>query len=343
MHIAKLLLLLIALPSGNAEAIPPEQNPNLIPPDHEPSLAEIEDFSQRKRSRRKPLTDNADSLLRYIPFEDRARILLCGKAILRLADPKSGMDLLVLRRCQNYYCPWCPASSHIKRTEYQAAKLASLSPARELRVINVVWTLPPPLHALVRYDPRGMKAFTAAVRGTIARAYHYRGAKGVKIDSAAWNELGAIRNLHAIGDRAEPWPKWAPHHDLLLAAYRRRGDKILEMPPKWPELYEHTSHKYRHELRIARPPKPPVMAVTSRRSNGLVSLDAAQGRSGAHHPRGLRARRRGPQRFGGPRADPRVSTTGRCTRRAGRVRFPGGDRAPGLRGGDRAPHRGCGA
>lgn len=200
MHLASLFLLLAAILPTRDETPTGEPNPNLIPADHEPSLAEIEDFSQRKRSRRKPLREGADALLRYIPPDDRARILLCGKAILRFSDPKTGMDFLVLRRCQNYYCPWCPASSHLRRTQYQAAKLASLSPTRELRVINIVWTLPAPLHALVRYDPRGIKAFGDAVRSTIARAYHYRGAKGVRIDTAAWRELGAIRNLHAIGD-----------------------------------------------------------------------------------------------------------------------------------------------
>jgi len=38
---------------------------------------------------------------------------------------------------------------------------------------------------------------------------------------------------------------------MLLAAYRKRGDKLIEMPQKWPDLYEHTSHTYRRELRDA--------------------------------------------------------------------------------------------
>ncbi|MFA5860737.1 MAG: hypothetical protein WDA16_03490 [Candidatus Thermoplasmatota archaeon] len=185
MHLTAIIALLTAALVPAKDEPAPEENPNLIPPDYEPSLADIEDFSQRKRRPRKHLPTDADLLLPYIPPTDRSRILLCGKAILRFADPKTGMDLLTLRRCHNYYCPWCPASGHLKRTQYQAAKLASLSPTRELRVINIVWTLPESLQPAVRFDPRGNKAFTAAVRSTIARAYHYRGAKGVKIDRAA--------------------------------------------------------------------------------------------------------------------------------------------------------------
>lgn len=242
------LLVLEALPIAGDEPDAPLEN-NEIPPTYEPSPVELEDFAEQKRKRRRDRHEDSRGLLRYIPPVDRARIVTCGKAILRFHNSATGNDVLVLRKCGNYYCPWCPHTQHIRRTHYQAAKFQSLSPEQELRVINIVWSLPVPLQELVRHDPRGLKAWTKSVRCTIAHAYDYRGRQGVRIETAAWNELGAIRNHHAIGDKAEPWPKSQPHMDMLLAAYRRREDKLVELPEKWPELYEHTAHTYRKFLR----------------------------------------------------------------------------------------------
>lgn len=243
-----LILLLLALLGEPGEL---DLRPNELEADQRVTTADVEEFAARQLKRRRELPSHARELLSFVPPVDQSKILACGNAVLRYHNPKRGVDLLVIRRCSNYYCFWCPLIKHHKRTAYQAAKLQSISPENRLRVTNIVWTLPPPLQVLVREDPAAFGSWSLAVRRTIAKAYAYRAKHGVHLEDSCWNELGAIVNVHAIGDRSEPWPKWHPHMDMLLAAYRRVEGALAPMPEKWLEYYPHTANTYRHELRAA--------------------------------------------------------------------------------------------
>lgn len=62
-------------------------------------------------------------------------------------------------------------------------------------------------------------------------------------------EMGCIVNVHALGDRAEPWPKPSPHLDVLLPAVRVRRDrtgapKLVPLRRSWPERFEATRARW---------------------------------------------------------------------------------------------------
>lgn len=189
----------------------------------------------------------------YLPPVDLAKIRACSKNVLRFHDPKRALDVYFPVMCGNYYCLRCPHFEHQKRVLYHARKIASLDPTEEYpvpRVVNTVWTLPPELHAWARRDPRVMPGWRRAILRTIAEVYGYKGRQGMTIDRAAFQELGAIMNLHPIGDEAEPWPKWAPHYDLIIPAWKRVGDKIEPLRTTWPDRpYSKTNRRYADNLR----------------------------------------------------------------------------------------------
>lgn len=135
MRLANKLLSRLLAPFLVLEALPPiatedmpKDDPNSIPPDYEPSTVELEDFATKKRARRKDLHETARGLLPYIPPVDVARILMCGKQILRFSHSTSHMDVLVLRKCDNYYCPWCPHTKHEALSANCAGKLIAMTP-----------------------------------------------------------------------------------------------------------------------------------------------------------------------------------------------------------------------
>lgn len=191
-------------------------------------------------------------------------------SLARFHNPKTGMDFLAPRYCHSYYCPHCPDETHWRRTTYHARKLASLDPNEKKpvpRVVNLVFTLPPELHAWAREDPRVMPAWRKAIMRTIGGAYGYQGRQGCPLERAAFQELGAILNLHAIGGEATPWPKWAPHYDIIMPAWKRVGDNIEPLRTTWPERFSQTRIRYRDELRahllpIARTPAPRIETIT---------------------------------------------------------------------------------
>lgn len=246
-RLLRLLLALVAAPLLPEAGDEPRANE--IPKNAHPTSADLEEFAERGLKRRRDADPSIRGLLRYLRPEDAARVQTCGKAIIRFAHPTRDVDVLVVRRCGNHWCPWCPAIAYGKRIQYQAAKLASIIPDGELRILNLVWTLPPPLQEIVRYDPRGLKAWTLSVRETIARAYGYKAKHAKSAEAFCWSEVGSIRNFHAVGTRGTPFPKWHPHFDMLLPAVRRREGKIIDLPETWPQLYEHTAHEYRRQLR----------------------------------------------------------------------------------------------
>lgn len=247
LSLAPLVLLAVLIRPPRTELDP--DSPDVVHADEKLTTADIAEFAERKLKKRRDADPTTNALLAYAPPNDAYRVRDCGRAVLRFTSESTGLDLLVVRRCDNYYCPWCPRESHIRRTLYQAAKFQSLSAKNELSVINIVWSLPPTLQSFVRHHDAAFTSWRTAIRKTIASAYRYKGAHGVHVEEACWRELGAIINYHAIGDKAKPWPKAQPHADMLLAAHRRRGDALEPMPEKWPELYDHTSRAYRKHLR----------------------------------------------------------------------------------------------
>ena len=189
----------------------------------------------------------------YLPPVDLAKIKQCGKNVLRFHDPKRGLDVCLPALCGNYYCLRCPHFEHQKRVFYHARKIASLDPTEEFpvpRIMNTVWTLPPELHDWARTDSRFMPAWRRAILRTIGEVYGYEGKQGYPVERVAFKELGAIMNLHAIGDEASPWPKWAPHYDLIMPAWKRVGDKIEPLRTSWPDRpYSRTNRRYADNLR----------------------------------------------------------------------------------------------
>ena len=193
------------------------------------------------------------ALLDAAPVADQFPLRACAKRTLRLHNPKTGLDFLMLLQCRNFWCPWCPVTLHKRRAHFQAARLASLDPREtpKLRVINLVFEVPQPLQPYVRHDPRFMPAWVTAIRRTIAGAYGYQGRKGADYERACWSELGAIWNHHAIGTEGSPWPRYHPHWDILLSPWILRDGKLKRIRNSWPERYDATRERYRRELRAA--------------------------------------------------------------------------------------------
>lgn len=191
-------------------------------------------------------------LVDYLPPVDAAAIRACTKTIMRFHNPKRGTDIFLPALCGNYYCVRCPAFQHHSRVFYHARKIASLDPTEDQpvpKLVNLVFTLPPQLHSWARTDSRFFPAFRRAILRTIGEAYGYEGKKGYPVDRAAFKELGAIMNFHAIGDEGTPWPKWAPHHDIIMPAWKRDGEKLEPLRTTWPERYSKTNRRYAENLR----------------------------------------------------------------------------------------------
>lgn len=201
--------------------------------------------------RRVPWKRMWSKILRHVPPHDAAAVQSCGEDLARFHNPKTGLDVFFAKLCHNYYCPTCPHYAHYTRTYYHARKIASLDPTHEKpvpKVVNLVFTLPPALHAWARIDPRFMPAWRKAIMRTIGEAYGYEGTRGCPVDRTAFKELGAIMNLHAIGDEAKPWPKWAPHMDIIMPAWKRTDGKIEPLRTTWPERFKATNRRYREKL-----------------------------------------------------------------------------------------------
>ena len=195
---------------------------------------------------------SVNEILDFVPAADASAVRACAENILRFHNPKTGRDMLVPALCHNYYCWRCPEFAHHKRMLYHARKLASLDPSEihpVPQVVNLVFTLPPQLHAWARTDPRFFPAWRRAILRTVGQAYGYEGRAGYPVDRAAFKELGAILNLHAIGDEATPWPKWAPHYDIIMPAWKRVENKIEPLRTTWPERYSRTNRRYQENLR----------------------------------------------------------------------------------------------
>ena len=241
-----------------------------IAPAIEPSDVHLRDVQQESTKRRASWHPSWSKILQYVLPHEASAVRACGVSLARFHNPKTGMDFLVPRYCHSYYCPHCPGEMHWRRTTYHARKLASLDPDEEKpvpRVINLVFTLPPELHAWAREDLRVMPAWRKAIMRTIGGAYGYQGRQGCPLERAAFQELGAIFNLHAIGSEATPWPRWAPHYDIIVPAWKRVESKIEPLRTTWPERFQQTRTRYRDELRaqllpIARAPAPRIDTIT---------------------------------------------------------------------------------
>lgn len=194
------------------------------------------------------------SLLPYLLPEDAEEVRRCRTAAARYHDATRGTDFLAGWRCRSPWCATCARIKHETRTAYQVAKISSVnpSPKNALLYVHTVWTLPPELHEIVRNDSRGFDAWMDAIRATIAEVYGYKGThKGGSAVKNCFRELGMLANVHAWGDSAQPWPKWAPHADVLMPAYRKREGKMQRLPEKWPKLYPITAAIYRRQLATA--------------------------------------------------------------------------------------------
>ncbi|MFA5860320.1 MAG: hypothetical protein WDA16_01360, partial [Candidatus Thermoplasmatota archaeon] len=223
-----------------------------IAPNAEPSNGRLKDLTRRSIKARRLLVDaTVRQLLAFLLPEDAAQLRRCRKFVLRFTDPNGKTDILHAGRCKSSWCPWCTTWDHVARTAYQAAKLASLDPRAKSKpwLVHVVFHIPQPLHEMARQNPLVLGCVRHAIRKTLAEVYGYRVKSIENAERRAWRELGAIFNFHAFGDKATPYPKWSPHYDILVSAFRRRGDKLEPLPNSWPELYERTRERYRAHLR----------------------------------------------------------------------------------------------
>lgn len=223
-----------------------------IAPRAEPTHGRLKDITRKSiRGRRLLIDATVRQLLAYLLPEQAAQVHRCRKFVLRFADPNAPMDILHPGRCKSSWCPWCTTWEHVVRTNYQEAKIASLNPRAKPKawLVHLVFHIPQPLHELARANPLVLGCVRHAIRKTLAETYGYRLKSIENAERRAWRELGAIFNFHAFGDIATPYPKWAPHYDVLLAAHRRREDRIVPLPNYWPETYDMTRERYRRHLR----------------------------------------------------------------------------------------------
>ncbi|MFA5860111.1 MAG: hypothetical protein WDA16_00305 [Candidatus Thermoplasmatota archaeon] len=242
---------------------------NEIPPSVDPAPSLLDEVSEAARERGKDFHASVARILDHVPSVDASTVRRCARDIIRFHDPKTGRDIMLPIRCGGYYCIRCPDTAHHARTLYHARKIASLdsSEAEPLpKVLNLVFTLPPELHAWAREDPRVLPGMRRAILRTLGQAYGYEGRAGLPVDRAAFRELGAIMNLHAIGDEAAPWPKWAPHYDIIIPAWKRADDYMEPLRATWPERYSKTNTRYQDNLRYClkplalRPVRRPIIA-----------------------------------------------------------------------------------
>ena len=227
-----------------------------IGPEEEPPNAYFRDLYRRTLARRKRVHPSVTQASKHLPPWEWNRVRMCHKAIMRWHDSKARVDTLGGRRCSSAWCPWCPHIMHVERTRFQANRIKSLDPALapDSRPVlqNHVFELPVPFHDLALRDPRVLPAFRQAIRRTLGEAYGYAGRKTRPLDRVAFSHLGAIAHLHAWGDKAKPWPKWAPHYDVLLANWRLTEEgKVESLGESWPTTYAKTRRMYREHLRSA--------------------------------------------------------------------------------------------
>lgn len=229
-----------------------ERDENEISPNLEAGPGFLRSISEEASEKRVEWRKSWSRILKALPPVDAHAVRHCGVDLVRFHNPKTRLDVIFPKRCHNYYCPYCPQTAHYFRTLYHARKIASLDPTEERpepRVVNIVFTLPPDLHAWARTDPRVLPSWRRAIMRTIGGAFGYKGKQGYPVERVAFKELGAILNLHAIGDEARPWPKWAPHYDIIMPAWKRVGDDIKPLRTSWPERFQSTNKRYRLELR----------------------------------------------------------------------------------------------
>lgn len=221
--------------------------------DQEPSDAQLNALMREFLDDREPIHPTARRLVRYLAPEDAVTIKRCADAHMRWADPRAKRHELKPRLCRSFWCPWCIRRAHARRTRYQYLKLQSLQPQGDdrVRLFNLVAELPQPLHALTRNDPDTLKPWIGAIRQTLAHAYGYQSRKGANAARVAFGHLGAIFNFHAIGDEGTPYPKYFPHYDILLSAYRLHEGQMKRLPSSWPERFHTTRAHYRTALRKA--------------------------------------------------------------------------------------------
>jgi hypothetical protein len=222
-------------------------------PDQVPTDAELNALLREFVDDRDPVHPSARDLVKYLAPEDGLTIVRCADAHMVWKDPKTSKREIRVRQCRSFWCAWCIRKAHARRSRYQYTKLQSIQPQGmdAVRLLNLVAELPLPLHELVRHDEVCMTAWIKAIRKTLAQVYGYKGKKGADASRVCWGSLGAFFNFHALGDEGTPYPKYFPHFDILLSAYKRDGDTIVRLPQKWPEPFARTRAKYRENIRDA--------------------------------------------------------------------------------------------
>lgn len=188
-------------------------------------------------------------IARYLLPDDAWAVQRCQETALRLTHDAHRADRVVMALCRTVWCDACPTFEHRARTKYQADKIASVIPGNELALGHSVWTLPPFLHPFLRRDEAALTRFRAAVLDTILQAFEVKGTAEGRGRAAGQRELGIVANLHPFGDTATPFPKWAPHLDVLLPAVRHRTGGIERLVGDWPIGFRKTQSIYREELR----------------------------------------------------------------------------------------------
>lgn len=241
-------------------------------PEEQPTNAYLRDLYRRTLARRKRVHATVSQAGDYLPPWEWNKVCACCKAFMRWHDAKQQIDTLGGRRCSSAWCAWCPRLMHLERTRFQADRIRSLDPhlAPDSRPVlqNHVFELPVIFHDVALSDPRILLAFRKAIRRTIAEAYGYEGKRGKPIERFAFAELGAIAHLHPWGDKGKPWPKWAPHYDILLANWRQHDGAIETLGESWPETYAKTRNRYREHLRDQLEP----IALRPQRKQDLVDF-----------------------------------------------------------------------
>lgn len=204
-------------------------------------LSDVQSRSKKRRHRADPTVRSLAS--KYLTYDDYRTIQACRKPILRQAHDDANGHRLRAASCKSMWCPWCIRQEHRAAAKFQAARIMSLHPKKELSLRNIVFTLPPSLRPYLAQDPTRLVDFKRAAMTTLARVY------GFTTHKQAMKELGAIVNVHAWGDDAPGWPKFHPHLDCLIPAVRIHNETVAFLPDEWPSSKAATRKIYREELR----------------------------------------------------------------------------------------------
>jgi hypothetical protein len=261
---------------------------------------QLEDLLNTSRSARRKVLRSAFQILPLLYDVDQVRVRRCMTAVGTFSVEGQPLHENHALRCRSAWCFYCAPVEHYRRREHQKDLLRSVhheaDPSkRDLVLWNLVLEAPPETHAWIAQNTdKGLGAMLAAARATLAEVWGYKARHGVTADRLWSREMGCIVNVHALGDKAEPWPKPAPHLDLLLPTvlvrWSREGTpQLMRLRRTWPEPFDTTRARWTRLLtrELARAGLPvDLQAEIAQRSTFMVDVGnkgrAVRGDQAAH-------------------------------------------------------------